>query len=261
MNQHRRSNTRLRFTLAFAALVGAAALVLTGFTFLPGTPTPGVGSSPAPLGRPTPLATASSSYTFLDASGTRPVSYDPCRAIHYVTRTANQPEQGPELVAEAIAAASHATGLVFINDGATDENPSARRASFQRARYGDRWAPMLITWQTSAEDWRFTNNGLSDVLGVSASESVKGAPGTPDAYVTGQLALNGPALQNMLSRDKRDAARAVVEHELGHILGLAHVSDPAQLMFEHETGAAYTYQAGDLAGLAQLGQGTCQPGI
>ncbi len=52
--------------------------------------------------------------------------------------------------------------------------------------------------------------------------------------------------------------RAVIMHEFGHVLGLDHVGDPSQLMYE---GPSYrtSFAAGDLAGLARLGTGACVP--
>ncbi|MDP9497989.1 MAG: M10 family metallopeptidase domain-containing protein [Actinomycetota bacterium] len=44
-------------------------------------------------------------------------------------------------------------------------------------------------------------------------------------------------------------------HELGHLVGLAHVEDPGQLM--HPQGRIAAYGAGDLRGLAAAGSGPC----
>lgn len=191
----------------------------------------------------------------------KPVTYDPCRPIHYVTRAANSPAAGPRLIQEAVAAVSGATGLVFISDGATTEAPAASHVSFQKARYGDRWAPVLIAWETSAEEPRFTNPEYgTTVLGLGGSEAVS-LGDTPFTYVSGQLELNGPAIGRMIGRDGAAAARAVIEHELGHVVGLDHVNDPTQLMNPSEVHGVATYAAGDLTGLSILGQGQCVPGL
>lgn len=42
-------------------------------------------------------------------------------------------------------------------------------------------------------------------------------------------------------------------HELGHVVGLAHVSDPEQLMFESSTGRS-SWGLGDIQGLRRVGQ-------
>lgn len=58
-----------------------------------------------------------------------------------------------------------------------------------------------------------------------------------------------------------DRASGVIKHELAHLVGLGHVHDTGQLMNAESTAGAWTYQDGDLAGLAVLGQGKCRPGL
>lgn len=225
-------------------------------------PTPGREEAVAPLGRPAPVTVKSRSYAFT-ATGKdkRPAAYDPCRPIHYVTRAANQPAEGPRLIKEAIAAVSRATGLVFVNDGATTEAPAAKHKSYQPARYGDRWAPVLIAWETTAEEPRFTNYAVgTNVMGLGGSAALS-RDGTEVTYVSGQLELNGPAMQSLIFRDGLAPARGVIEHELGHVVGLGHVQDPAQLMNPTAVPGVTTYQAGDLTGLSVLGQGACRPEV
>ena len=225
-------------------------------------PTPGREEQSTPLGRPAPVPAKSGAYAFSHtADDGRPFTYSPCRPIHYVTRAANAPAAGPELIEQAIASVSRATGLVFINDGATTEAPSSEHRSYQPERYGDRWAPVLIAWETAAEEPRFTNHQFGqNILGLGGSEAVSiGNSGF--SYVSGQLELNGPGLQSLIDREGPAAARGVIEHELGHVVGLEHVQDPTQLMNPSGTAGITTYQAGDLNGLAILGQGACRPGI
>jgi len=44
----------------------------------------------------------------------------------------------------------------------------------------------------------------------------------------------------------------VIEHELGHIAGLGHSTDPAQLMYPYGAERKSGYQGGDVLGLQQL---------
>lgn len=225
-------------------------------------PPGGLEENASPLGSPAPLARTSPSYAFLHKGDDgKPYTYDPCRPIHYVTRAANSPADGPALIREAIAAVSRATGLVFIDDGATSEAPAAEHKSYQPERYGNRWAPVLIAWETTAEEPRFTNKAVgTNVMGLGGSEAVSiGNSGF--TYVSGQLELNGPAMQAMIGREGPAQARGVIEHELGHVVGLDHVQDPSQLMNPTDSIGVTTYQAGDLTGLAALGQGACRPEI
>jgi predicted Zn-dependent protease len=80
------------------------------------------------------------------------------------------------------------------------------------------------------------------------------------AYVTGLMALDAPDLQETLQHPAgADIVRAVILHELGHVLGLGHVEDPTHLMHGVSTEHNTTLTAGDRAGLAKLGAGQCVP--
>ena len=46
-------------------------------------------------------------------------------------------------------------------------------------------------------------------------------------------------------------------HELGHLVGLGHVADPYQVMYDTNAYPLPSYRSGDLRGLAKLGLGRC----
>lgn len=219
-------------------------------------PPPGVEAGRAPLGTPPVIADAGG-YRFLDSPepGQEMVAYDPCRPVHWVLRPDGAPPGGRQLVEEAVAEISAATGLRFVHDGTTTEGPSARRAPYQPDRYGRRWAPVLIAWSDPAE----MPDLAGDVVGLGGS-APRQAPGKPLVYVTGQVALDAPGLAAVLQRPGGAAqVRATIVHELAHVVGLAHVEDPAQLM--HPSGGPTRPAAGDRAGLARLGAGSCVPQV
>ncbi|MGZ6825801.1 MAG: hypothetical protein ACXVGH_03335 [Mycobacteriales bacterium] len=214
-------------------------------------PPAGKGEAAAPLGRPpaVPARAEGDGYRFLEhqhASST-PVTWSPCRAVHYVVRPDNAPPGGSAVLREAVAAVSAATGLRFVDDGATTEAPREDREPYQPDRYGKRWAPVLVTWATRAEVPDF---GV-DIAGEAGPQPMESSTGVR-AYVTGTVALD-PAY---LGRAPRAVAVEVVEHELGHLVGLAHVDDRAELMYPR-AGEATGYGPGDRAGLARLGSGPC----
>jgi hypothetical protein len=219
-------------------------------------PTPGGESSDEPLGTPpaAPPGTGSHGFMSLQSDGVTPIAYDPCRPIHYVLRPDYAPFGGELLIQDAVTRISQVTGLQFVYDGPTDEDPSDQREPFQPDRYGDRWAPVLISWETVAEQPDFA----ADVAGLGGSLATSVDDG-PAVYVTGTVALDAAQFVQILTRpDGQADARSIVLHELAHVVGLAHVSDPTQLMYP-EKSTVHDFAAGDLTGLAQLGDGACVP--
>lgn len=219
-------------------------------------PTPAPADSERPLGEPIDPPAGSGSYRFLSTQpgSAAPVAYDPCRPIAVVVNERTMPAGADDLVAEAVDEISTITGLQFSIEGTTDEVPGEGRAAFQPERYGDRWAPVLIAWSDPEE-----HPGLAgSVAGLGGSQRIEVSPKRV-VYVTGDVTLDGPAIsQIMRSANGRGKAKAVVLHELGHLLGLNHVADPAELM--HPTGSDLdVFGEGDLTGLAQLGRGACVP--
>jgi len=205
------------------------------------------------------LSAVSNSYRFLahQTDGATPVSYDPCRPIHYVIRQQGEPPGGNQIVTNAILRVSQATGLHFVYDGATSETPSRQRPSYQPNRYGDRWAPVLISWVTAKEN----PDMATAVTGEGGSASF-GFPGGPIAYVTGAVELDAAKLTGELKRPGgKTVVRAVVLHELGHFVGLDHVIAANQLMYPQIQPGVSDFAAGDLTGLAALGRGTCMPDL
>jgi hypothetical protein len=195
-----------------------------------------------------PVTDAGGTFRFLRTQpGSRePVGYDPCRPVTYVVNPAGAPEGYRDLVADSVAAISAATGLRFDDEGTTDARPFAATGAPTFAR-----SPVVIGWVTPEEEPRLAG----DIAGVGGSVAVERRPHHL-TFVTGAIALDRELFADLAARDARGSARAILMHELGHVVGLAHVDDPGELMFSDNTGQA-ALGPGDREGLARLGAVEC----
>jgi hypothetical protein len=223
----------------------------------PDRPTAGREEARRPLGRPLPAPLEGGTHAFIafQADGVTPVTYDPCRPVHYVLRPDNAPVGGEEAVHAAFARLSEVTGLQFVHDGGSDEATTLDRSIFQPERYGDRWAPVLVAWESEEQ-----NPALAgDTVGQAGSVAVSLGDG-PRVFVTGTVSLDAGRMPEILDfRDGAETARAIILHELGHLVGLGHVDDGQQLMYPEARRDVPDYAPGDLTGLAVLGAGPCVP--
>ncbi|UDY37936.1 matrixin family metalloprotease [Dermatobacter hominis] len=265
----------LRRTVAadVAALVAIAGLALClaacggepggGVTAVPrpsGWPSAPSEEWTVPMGSPPAVPTEQGPFAFVahQPDGTSPVAWDPCRPIHFVVNPTDGPEDQEELIDDAVARVSEATGLQFVDDGTTDETWSRERDSSQPDRYGDRWAPVLITWahESTAPVLR------GPVAGRGGASGVRLPGGDEFVYVTGSIVLDAVLAKTASSEPGATAVRALIQHELGHVVGLDHVDDPDELMHTESLPDEYTdWGPGDREGLARLGAGRCFPDI
>ncbi len=216
-------------------------------------PTPGRESAGAPLGRPQALAARSGSWA-VEATGRdgEPARWDPCRPVHYVVNPSGMPPGGEEVLAAAVERVERATGLRFVFDGTTDERE--RGTSYDVRRWGDRWAPALLRWDLSPEGTDGSGPG-ADVLGRGGPVVARTSSGRA-VVVSGTAGLTTSATRGFEDPGVRRRAEAVWLHELGHLVGLAHVEDPGQVVNAAFAGVL-DHGAGDLTGLAALGTGPC----
>jgi hypothetical protein len=222
-------------------------------------PTPGFGEKPEPLGYPpiieNPSPNTDYSFQALNPDGS-PVTFSPCRPIHFVIRQSNAPEDGNKKIMSAVLEVSKATGLKFIYDGETDEPPNINREGYQPKRYGDRWAPVLIAWSNPIETPGFT----TDLIGEATTYQLVRPDGYAH-YVTGQVILDANRLQKLEQDYGTKITSAVLKHELGHLVGLGHTEADNQLMYPKTSPGIEDFQAGDYTGLAELGRGSCADDI
>lgn len=214
-------------------------------------PTPQEAESAVPLGSPPPVE-GDGPYEFtVTGPDDEPGRYDPCRPINVVLNNRLAPPNGGELVDSALAEISRSTGLQFVVEGESDESATTDREPYQPDRFGDRWAPVLIAWTDEVTNPELAGDTVGQ--GGSAWLDVEGH----SVFITGAIVLDSPELAEIAGlRGGFEQVRAVILHELAHVVGLAHVDDPTQLMYAN-AGQAVDFAAGDLAGLAILGQGPC----
>lgn len=225
----------------------------------PGWPEPGFGEEPEPLGSPPPQTSPKSdSFRFIatQVDGVSPVTWSPCRPIHYVYRETHAPKGGSKAIDRAISKVSAATGLRFVDDGATDEVPELGRSWYLPDLYGQRWSPVLIAWATPDEIPEF---GV-EFAGL-ASPITLDTPSGDATFVSGYVYLDPVKYDDVVRQSGRAVADTILLHELGHLIGLAHVNDAKQIMGpgDNTTEGMTDFQPGDLTGLRALGLGACQP--
>lgn len=190
-------------------------------------------------------------YTFLHTRDNgQPVRWSTCEPIRYVVRPANEPDGARKLLRRSVRRISEVTGLEFSFEGTTNESPSDNRSPRHPNRYGDGWSPVLIAYSNPEEYPRLKGRAA----GYAGPVYVEPSGGVP-RYVSGIMVLDAEQLGSM---GGDDAVRAVMLHELAHVVGLGHVKDRSQLMNAVQYGrGVLTLQDGDLAGLRKLGKGRC----
>jgi hypothetical protein len=204
--------------------------------------------------RLSPPVTAPSTGTFAfmghqQAGPQDPVAWDPCRPIRYLINPAGGPPGATGLVEQAVDRVEQATGITFRYGGETDERP--HWDSPVLPIIGTR-KPVLISWANQAEVPQLGG----EVAGIGGSIPIGTRAGWL-RYATGGITLDTVTFASLAARpDGQREERAIVLHELGHVVGLAHVTDPGELMNADNLGLL-DFGPGDLAGLAKLGRGRC----
>src|SRR5438093_2690662 len=192
---------------------------------------------------------SSSDYRFLAVIGGEPVRWNPCDPIHYVIDPGLAPEGSVEDVHQAIAKISAATGITFVYDGLSSELPRRDRQPDDPRTFGQRWAPVLIAWvKPDQTDIAFSGNG-HDFAAVARPLT---APTDPRQFVSGWIAVNQLDPNPPGWSEPGDQGPTIL-HELGHIMGLNHVSSKAELM-EPSGGLVTDLGPGDREGLSLLGR-------
>ncbi|HET7691073.1 MAG TPA: matrixin family metalloprotease [Nocardioidaceae bacterium] len=167
--------------------------------------------------------------------GGDPVTYPACRPISYAVFGDTSLRGGQELIDEAVAQIVADTGLSFVPLGHSAPDAMVR-----------------ITWSDPETEPRLAG----ETVGLGGSTSVVDEETGRRYYVRGVVNLDTPDLAESYLRHGRDEVRAVIMHELAHVVGLDHVDDPNELMHAENLGKT-EFGPGDREGLAELGKGPC----
>lgn len=238
-----------RSGLLALALVGITVGALSALPQLQGQVVVGTASSvvPDPLQPPgTPLDPTSYAFGGTTPQGV-PFTWDRCTAIPVVINPAGAAAGAVQDVLSAIDDIGRVSGLRFAYVGTTQARPDPAWGQQQQPGHPG-WPPVLVAWAPAT-------SGLID--GSSAGTAHTFSVGS--SYVSGMVVLNVDQ-----ERDRPGGLvggidrRAVLQHEIAHIAGLAHVEDAGQLMHP-DAAAGPVLGAGDRAGLRILGEQPCVP--
>ena len=237
--------------VSLGALAAGGFVLLAAWSVLGPTATPPKATAPA--GASSEAAEADGWAAWDHNDDGHPVRWDPCSPIDMVVNDEGAyPGFRTDLDA-ALDEVRELSGAQLRMLGEVDERPHPRRPVHQPDRYGDDWAPVLIAFAEPGENelpLRHSDRGLASPVAVG--------PDGDRVYVTGQVVLNAERDDLVAGSDERaDAWGATLRHEVGHLLGLAHVDDERQLMHPHAADGPVDWGPGDRRGLAALGAGEC----
>lgn len=210
------------------AAVGRAAALARAVAANPG------GGAPVAVGPPDGVAARGG--LLHDRRG-HALVWDRCGPITWVVRRGPGPADAVAVAAAAVEQLRAATAFTFVFGGTTEKLIASGDGGAERTLH--------ISWATPAE----LADLVGSVAGVGGQRYRIEGNGPPRVYAgyavvdsTGGLAtgFDGGASEG-----------AVLLHELGHAMGLAHVDNPGLLMAPSmDAGLSAAYQPGDLAALA-----------
>ncbi len=213
-------------------------------------------------GQPPPYPDPDGGYELLPLGDDTLGRWPPCAPIRYVVqRDPGTPEPVLELLQRAARKVTAGTGIPLVLDGFTDERLSDDRPLVQEGRYGERVAPVLVSFEEPDSNNPFDEEGT--ILGIARPTGRLGV------ILTGQIGINLDG-QSFDFRDEDDEfdtriVESTLMHELGHAVGLGHAPAADQVMTagdkadEIEDFVRVEFEDGDRRGLRRVGRTAACP--
>jgi len=201
---------------------------------------------------PGPLFGGARSHAFIGRSADgEPYRWDHCSTIHYQVDLGQMDDRVLDDVNEAVRRISRPSGLAFEFDGVVHEsvNDLVDSGDFVTATTaGLHWSPVLIAFRSRSA---MRALGVPRALGVAMPITTRL---DADQFVSGVVVINASVgLEDGF--DRAPSMGTVLQHELGHVVGLGHILDPFQLMSPMPI--VTDWGTGERAGLKELGEGPC----
>jgi hypothetical protein len=201
---------------------------------------------------------AEGEHAFIGVSADGPYRWNPCQPVHYEVNLVHAPTGAMDDVREAIARVSDATGIEFVEDGSTQRTVDMQMGrAFQSRIPGEpRFLPLLIEWVPQEHFDFVADTHKAAAFGLP----YRGFGDLARTYVSGAVAMDaGERLPAGFGQ--RYSRGVILMHELAHVMGLAHVASPHEIMWSPETSEVShpdlwqtEWGPGDLEGLREIGR-------
>jgi hypothetical protein len=178
------------------------------------------------------------------------VQFDACTPVRWRLNNHNAPSGVGREVRRAVKQLAKSTGIKFVYAGRTRAIPGSDRAWPNNTN-------MVIAWASPNQ----TNWPLQgDIIGVGGQLATAEAR-NGDGQRAYEIVQSGLVLDNTFRAPAGfrgpNARGAIIAHELGHVAGLGHTNQVAQLMYPSARNPnGGVYQAGDLTGMRKVGLST-----
>ena len=157
-----------------------------------------------------------------------PYRWNPCQPIHFAVNPDHEPAGADADLREAIARVSAATGIRFVDEGRSVYTADQQIGSvFQAGIPGQpRYLPLLITFVTSQAFHFIVDTKHAIAFGMPA----RGDGTLAHEFVSGVVVIDvGEPIPSGFQ--SRFSMGTLLMHELGHVMGLAHVGAGDEIMW------------------------------